>query len=698
MKNKTLILISFFLFLFSFTSKATEKIRVACVGNSVTYGATLENREIENYPAQLQLLLGEDYQVQNFGRSGTTLLEKGHRPYIKQEEYKKALEFKPEIVVIHLGLNDTDPRNWHNYKDDFIPDYLKLIDSFRQINSKAEVYICKLTPIFSGHSRFQSGTYIWYHQIQQAIEKTATIANVPLIDLNEDLYIRPDLFPDYLHPQAEGAEIIAKRVYASLTGDFGGLQLSPLFTDGMVLQRDKEILIKGKANANKVIKVHFGKISRKTMSDFQGNWELMLPAFPASKKGKRLTISSEKTKLTFSNVLVGDVWLCSGQSNMGFPFKYSAEYDEQKGKINKNLHLFHAKPITSESGREWNHHYMKKINRLEYFQTEKWTNATNLQAAKDFSAIALAFGSELADSLDVPVGLILNAVGGSPQESWISREYFEKNPAIIGFLNEFSNNDRIQKWVRTRSKQNTIKASNPLQQRHPYMPTYLFDTGIRPLNAYPIKGVIWYQGESNAQNCELYELLFHNFVDCWREYWNDNNLPIIFAQLSSIDRPGWEYFRNTQRELSQKINHVSMVVSSDLGDSLDVHPTQKHPIGERMSKTALAIYYDKDIIYSGPLYKSFEIKNQNIIIHFENNKGLRAATGNKIIGFEVAGKNTIYYPAKAIVEDDKIYVSSDKVKNPVSVRYAWQPFTRANLINEAGLPASTFETKQSYEK
>ena len=172
MKN---ILLCLFI-VFSATIQA-QKIKVACVGNSVTYGHGIENREKNSYPAQLQRMLGNEYEVANFGKSGATLLRKGHRPYNEQEECKAALDFAADRVVIHLGLNDTDPRDWPNYRDDFTKDYLTLIDAFRQANPKCEIWICRLTPISHRHTRFKSGTRNWYWQIQQNIEDIAVLAH-----------------------------------------------------------------------------------------------------------------------------------------------------------------------------------------------------------------------------------------------------------------------------------------------------------------------------------------------------------------------------------------------------------------------------------------------------------------------------------------------------------------------------------------
>ena len=232
MKNKGIIFIALCLCVCG--SHAAQKIKVACVGNSVTYGYGLQDREHDSYPVRLQQMLGEGYEVQNFGHSGATLLYKGHRPYIGLPEFHQALQFKPDWVVIHLGLNDTDPRNWPDWKEEFIPNYRALIDSFRLVNPEARILVCKMTPIFHRHPRFQSGTRDWHAQIQQAIEQVAQGSGAQLIDLYEPLHCRPDLFPDALHPNPEGAKILAKTVYSALTGDYGGLHLPPVYSTGMV--------------------------------------------------------------------------------------------------------------------------------------------------------------------------------------------------------------------------------------------------------------------------------------------------------------------------------------------------------------------------------------------------------------------------------------------------------------------------------
>ena len=224
-------------------------VRVACVGNSITYGMLVEDRERNCYPAVLGRMLGPGYDVRNFGHSGATLLNKGHNPYTRTKEYAEAIAFRPDIVVIHLGINDTDPRNWPNFRDEFIPDYAALIESFREANPAAKVYICRMTPIPHRHRRFKAGTRDWHHQIQEAIERVAASQRTGLIDLEPVLKDRPELLPDAVHPNVEGARLLAEEIYRALTGDYGKLRMSPAYTDRMVLQRGVVTRIGGRALA-----------------------------------------------------------------------------------------------------------------------------------------------------------------------------------------------------------------------------------------------------------------------------------------------------------------------------------------------------------------------------------------------------------------------------------------------------------------
>ena len=238
-----------------------------------------------------------------------------------------------------------------------------------------------------------------------------------------------------------------------------------------------------------------------------------------------------------------------------------------------------------------------------------------------------------------------------------------------------------------------VKKSTNKFQRHPYEPCYLYESGILPLDRFPVKGVIWYQGESNAPDYETHEKLFHLLVDSWRKNWENPELPFYYVQLSSMDRPSWPWFRDSQRRLLKEIPYTGMAVSSDQGDSLDVHPKNKKPVGERLARQALNRTYGmKTVVPSGPLFRSAEFRKGAAYVSFDFADGMSSSDGKVLRTFEVAETEGLFYPAKAEIVGDRIKVYSDQVKHPRYVRYGWQPFTRANLVNAQGLPASTFRS------
>ena len=668
---------------------AQDKIKVACVGNSITYGTGVAEREKNAYPVKLQQMLGDKYEVGNFGKPGATLLNKGHRPYIQQQEYKDALAFAGDIVVIHLGINDTDPRNWPNYRDEFIGDYRSLMQSFREVNPKVRFLLARMTPLSDRHYRFESGTRDWHAEIQKAIECVAKAEGVQLIDFHEPLYSYPYMLEDAVHPNAEGAAILAKTVYEGITGDFGGLQMSDLFTDNMVLQHGQTLAIQGKADAGQKITVSIAGQKKITVAASNGKWMVFLDPLKAGGP-YTLTVTADKQKLMYHNVLAGEVWLCSGQSNMEFCLSWSATGKRDIPQAaNDQIRLFDMKARWRTDEVEWNASVLDSLNQLQYFTDTSWTICSPETAGR-FSAIAYYFGKMLQDSLQVPVGLICNAIGGSPTEAWVDRRILEYEfPAI---LRNWTKNDFIQDWVRGRAALNVKKSSYKFQ-RHPYEPCYLYESGILPLQQYPIKGVLWYQGESNAHNKDAHEKLFKLLVQSWRKNWNNESMPFYFVQLSSLNRPSWPWFRDSQRRLMNEIEHTGMAVCTDRGDSLDVHPTRKQEVGERLAFWALNKTYGYPVVASGPLYKSVTFVKDRAYVSFDYAEGMKAAEPkDELRTFEIAGEDQVFYPAKAVVEGNRIKVWSAEVKEPKIVRYGWQPFTRANLVNGAGLPASTFRS------
>ena len=718
--------------------RATERlVRVACVGNSVTYGYGLANRERDAYPVRLQTMLDATYgkgrfEVANFGHSGATLLFKGHRPYINLPEFRQALDFKPDWVVIHLGLNDTDPRNWPDWKEEFIPNYRALIDSFRTVNPEARILVCKMTPIFDRHSRFQSGTRDWHAQIQQDLKKVAQGAGAQLIDLYTPLHTRPDLFPDALHPNPEGAKILAKAVYSALTGNYGGISLPPVYSNGMVLPRCEPICIEGQADARRSIRaalIRDGKVINErgdfTLAD--GSWHIELPeakaggpytlritATPLNPDHyhfyypekypyllENLTQAPEQT-LTIDSVYFGDLWLASGQSNMEMRVEQCNTLEQDltdASRLGERLHLFNMPARARTDAIEWDDSVLRYTNELRHMDFQGWKMASP-ETVRKFSAVAFNFGRVLCDSLpDIPIGIICNAVGGSTTESWIDRSTLEWE--FPNILRDWRNGDFGQPWARGRMTQNIAhaldkesSAYNPLQ-RHPYEPAYLFEAAIAPLGNLPIRGVIWYQGESNAHNIEAHERLFTLLEQSWRkhfaqrwhnEFYTKHPLPFYTVQLSSLPRPSWPAFRDSQRRLAEKLEYTGLVVSTDLGDPADVHYRTKRPVGERLALQALRNTYGHNLESESPTVR-YAVKaiNNSIVVTFDHADGLTCTRG-----FEIAASDGLFYPANIKIEGNKIHLTSPSVKNPILVRYGWSGFTDSDLRNIQGLPASSF--------
>ena len=668
-----------------------EKIRVACVGNSVTYGYGLPDRDTQAYPVILQQLLGDKYEVRNFGHSGTTLLRHGHRPYVLQTEYREAMDFKADLVVIHLGLNDTDPRNWPDYADEFVPDYLALIDSFRIANPKAKIWICLMTPIGHRHHRFQSGTRDWHEAIQHSIKRVANAAHVELIDLNTPFYNRPELFPDALHPNPEGATILAQTVYRSLSGNMGGLQLPSIYGTGMVLQRDCPIRFHGIANAGERVTVSLNGKTQSTITPSNGKWEVN---FAPMKAGGPYTLDfkTDKKQIHLTDIYVGEVWLCSGQSNMEFPLGSitTASDDLKEADSQSLLHLCNMATLYPTDNVEWTTDVLDSVNHLRLLRQPVWQQCS-AKNVKDFSAIAYHLGRLLADSLKVHVGIICNAVGGTTTESWIDRKTLEwEFPQV---LNDWYKGDFGQPWARGRALKNIAKATNALQ-RHPYEPCYMFEAGILPLEHYHIKGVAWYQGESNAHNIEMHERLFTLLEQSWRNYFQQPDLPFYVVQLSGLNRPSWPRFRDSQRRLTDCLSNTWLAVSHDLGDSLDVHFRNKRPLGERMARQMLQHSYGFNLSADSPKPKRITTEGNLLFVDFQTDD-VCLFNGNPLFGFEIAGRDSVFYPATGSLEGGIVSLFSSQVNVPVYVRYAWQPFTKANLIGKGGMPVSTFSEKAS---
>lgn len=673
--------------------RATDngKIKIACVGNSITYGMTIRDREHYSYPSQLAVMLGEDYEVGNFGKNGATLLYKGHRPYVEQEEFAQAVDFNPDILVMHLGVNDTDPRNYPDYADNFIQDYLSLIDSFRQNNPDLRVILANLSPLNAKHYRYKSGTRAWRDSIRGLIPRIAMAADAELIDFGDALKDYQQLIPDGIHPDRKGARILAETVYSAITGDYGGLKMPKIYGDGMVVQRYKPLVVNGTANTGDTVTVALGNHKAGAVVDNRGRWSVTLPAMKEA-VGLAMTVTSQKDTIQYNDIAVGEVWIASGQSNMEFRMNLSSTFDEDIEQADDPLlRLYDMKPVAVTDKKMWSETVMNRVDSLGYFLPTKWRKSDR-GSAKVFSAVAWNFGKMLRDSLKVPVGIICNAVGGSPAEAWIDIETLEHTLPEI--LIDWRTNDYMQTWVKQRIQDNIGSKNDTVSHRHPYEPSYLFASGIKQLGKYPVAGAIWYQGESNAHNIEVHEILFPALIKSWRSYWDNDDMPFIFVQLSSMDRKSWSWFRDSQRRLAERLPYTWMAVCSDLGDSLDVHPRDKRPVGQRLARQALNhVYSMQQIVPEGPRIKDARyLSPDRVILTFDYSDGLTTSDGMEPITFEIAGPDGIFCtPDSVYIKDNMIILKDMHTTEPQYVRYGWQPFTRANLVNGEGLPVSTFK-------
>ena len=656
MKNVLLIVVSI---LFITAASAQEnRIKVACIGNSITYGYGLPDRTTQSYPVQLQKMLGESYQVENFGKSGATLLNKGHRPYMQQDEYRRAIDFGGDIVVIHLGINDTDPRDWSDYRDFFVKDYIELIDSFRAANSKVRIMIARLTPIADRHPRFLSGTRDWHGEIQLAIENVARYTGVQLIDFHEPLYPYPFILTDAVHPDPEGAFIMAQTVYSAITGDYGGLKMSLLYTDNMVLQRDVPLTVQGIANAGDRVTVSIADRQMKTKAGLNGKWSVTLPPLKAGGP-YTLKISTDETGFQYQNVLAGEVWLCSGQSNMEYCFKWRVDDITDRSTLFDNKKIRFFKVAKSSSA--------YPVERIQ----GKW-EIFSPETAEDFSVVAFCFGKRLNEELgNLPIGLIGSYWGGTAIEPWMD-EFTLRHEKL-----EEKTKALTAGWAPTANSS-------------------LYNAMIHPIINYTIAGVVWYQGEANNERHQDYGVMFDAMIRGWRNAFH-HYLPFYFVQItpwSGYADKNAAYLREQQADVAATLRNTGMVVAGDLvHDLTDIHPSLKRQVGERLANMALKnSYHKEDIQPYSPMLKSFRVDGRKVIVT-TTAIGKLACKDKVIRHFEVLDKEGNLHPAKAsILKNGDISVIADKVKEPVGVRYCFSNDAMPNLFDSNGLPLAPFRT------
>ena len=474
------------------------------------------------------------------------------------------------------------------------------------------------------------------------------------------------------------------------------VSLPDLFSSGAVLQQGKPVPVWGTATKGEKVTVSFQDQKVDTTANEDGNWRLKLQ--PLKPGGPfRLVVKGENT-VTVEGVLVGEVWLCSGQSNMGFTLARAHNAAEAIAQANDpQLKLFEVPreatdvPKTSVSG--------------------QWRPVTPATIS-NFSAVAYFFGRDLRKQLKVPVGLVWSAVGGTPAEAWTPRETLSADSELRKLMETHEtavkNYDPAKaKAARAsalkRHKTAVEKAKTegkpvpaaPRAQTDPATslrrPTGLYNAMIAPLCPYSIAGVIWYQGEANSARAAEYQRLFPAMIGSWRQKWGQGDFPFLFVQIAPHERMTPE-IREAQMLTWRKTPKTAMVVTTDVGEATDIHPTRKEPVGARLALAARAVAYGEKIEYMGPVYESMQVQADQAILTFSHAVSGLMAKGGELRGFTIAGESGQFTTAKAEIDGNKIIVSSEAVQIPKAVRYGWANTPEVNLFNREGLPASPFRT------
>jgi sialate O-acetylesterase len=485
------------------------------------------------------------------------------------------------------------------------------------------------------------------------------------------------------------------------------IRLPAIIGDNMVLQAEGRSCLWGWADPNEEIDVtvSWRQVDWTIQADERGQWIFQMTAPPAG--GPYEITFKGKNSVTIKNILAGEVWICSGQSNMQWSVKQSARAEQEIAAATApQMRLFTVERKVAERPQE--------------DCTGKWV-VCSPETIADFSAVGYFFGRELHKEFKQPIGLIHTSWGGTPAEAWTSPAALLENPGLEPILARYrealsayptalaKHKESLAKWeeavrqAKAESKPAPARPGAPMGPDHPHSPAGLFNAMVAPLIPYTIRGAIWYQGESNAGRAYQYRDLFPTMIKSWWNTWQEQggqeDFPFLFVQLANYmavkDEPGdsaWAELREAQL-MTLELPNTGMAVTIDIGEAKDIHPKNKQDVGKRLALWALANTYGKDVVYSGPLYKSMLKKDNRIILSFDHvGDGLVAQGGEPLKGFAIAGADRKFIWAEAKIEGNRILVSSDKITDPVAVRYGWADNPVCNLYNKAGLPASPFRT------
>ena len=483
--------------------------------------------------------------------------------------------------------------------------------------------------------------------------------------------------------------------------------LPHILSDHMVLQRDRPIHLWGWADPGEAVTATLRGNTASTKADDLGHWSLDLP--PEHAGGPYQVTIAGTNRIVLTDVMIGDVWFASGQSNMqlplmGFPGSAVVTNGQQeiRNATQPELRLLHipakASPYPQQD------------------QAASWTLCTP-QTAAGFSAAAYFFGREIARREHVTVGLIDSSYGGTPAEAWVSMDTLGSDAALMpvfAYWAHVSDDHVDAARIAAQQKQQdaAAKAAGQPVPWHMWLPgdlsswapAWLYNAMVAPAVPYPIKGVIWYQGETNSNNqrAAMYQRVFPALIHDWRTQWQQGDFPFLYVQISafiSVPQENWAIIREAQRR-TLSVANTAMAVTVDIGNPTNVHPADKQDVGHRLALAARALAYGEPIEYSGPAYRQATVDGNALQLWFDHTTGGLVARGGPLTGFEIAGANHIFVPATAHInqQSDTILVTNPEVPNPKYVRYGWANYPTVNLYNGAGLPASPFTTEKNIPK
>lgn len=471
------------------------------------------------------------------------------------------------------------------------------------------------------------------------------------------------------------------------TSGFSQLKFADIFTDHMVLQRDAPVRLWGTASKGEPVAIHLlGETHTATLKE-DCSWYIELGTLQMSDTPINITLVQGDERQQLNNVLVGDVWLLLGQSNMEWPMQSEAHYEQEIAHAENSLLRFYnpsyigkniyAQPYTEEQNRALQ---AKKMHSGTWEQSDP-------QSFKSMSAVGYYFGKALAENTQVPIGLINLSVGGAPIETFIDSTALARSRFKEKVRGNWLENPHLPEWIRQRGAENVGHGN----LNHAFRPGFIYQTGIAPITEFPITGILWYQGESNAQEIprvEEYQQLQDLMVRDLRSKWESPDMPFYYVQLSSIDTLNyksnyWPEMRYQQLRSLKTLPRSGMAVSLDKGAKNDVHPRNKKIIGQRLARWALRDVYQESIEVSGPLPQQARFVADGILLSFTHGSGLKTADGESLRGFSIDGK-----PVSARIVDEGVLIETRL--RPDSLQYAWEPYSDANLVNAQELPAPTF--------